>query len=192
MLNRRECLNKYKREYQSDKPTELERAKEKQLVQEPNKPTNEVINMKVEGITCRGDSNTSRKAYACLVYNVSGEQKCVKIGEINTFSDEVLRGIQAPYNDAMVILVMVANFEVKKIMIDNSHLIDILFYDGFKRMKLPANRLKPIVQSLLYGFNGDAIVPKKIITLVITLGTSPHHLNLMVNFIVVKYHLYTI
>lgn len=52
-------------------------------------------------------------------------------------------------------------------------------------MKLITNILMPI-QSLYYGFNGEAVLPKRIITLPLMLGTPPHHLNLMIDFIVVK------
>lgn len=85
----------------------------------------------------------------------------------------------------MVISIVVANFEMKKIMIDSGNSIDILFYDVFKRIKLLDNRLKP-AQSYLYGFIGEAVVPKGVITLSIMLGISPYHLNLMIDFIVVK------
>lgn len=50
ILIRRGYLNKYKRGYRVEKPTEYEKTEEKQLVQEPNKPTSGAINVIVRGI----------------------------------------------------------------------------------------------------------------------------------------------
>lgn len=85
----------------------------------------------------------------------------------------------------MVISIIVANFEMYKIMIDSGSLINILFYDAFTRMKLIIDRLKPML-SFLYGFHREANVPKGVITLSMTLGTYSHHLDFMTDFMVVK------
>lgn len=70
-------------------------------------------------------------------------------------------------------------------MIDYGNAADVLFYDTFLRIKLPKE--KPIlVQCPLYGFNGDAIMSIGVISLPITLGTALRHLNLMLDFLVVK------
>lgn len=84
-----------------------------------------------------------------------------------------------------MISVVVVHFEAQKIIVDSESFTDMLFYDAFKIVKLLANRLMP-VHSPLYGFNGEAIVPKGIITLPMTLGTMPKHLNLMIDFMVIK------
>lgn len=42
------------------------------------------------------------------------------------------------------------------------------------------------IQSLLYGFNKEAVVPKGVITLSIMLGTPPRYLNLVLDFMVLK------
>lgn len=55
----------------------------------------------------------------------------------------------------------------------------------FLRMKLPKEKLVPI-QCPLYGFNGDVVMPIGVITLLVTLGTPPKHLNLLLEFLVVK------
>lgn len=52
-------------------------------------------------------------------------------------------------------------------------------------MKLPIDILKP-VQNPSYDLNRKAVVPKGSITLTMILGRAPRHLNLVVNFILVK------
>lgn len=52
-------------------------------------------------------------------------------------------------------------------------------------MKLLVDRVMPI-QSPLYSFNGEVIMPKGVITLHVTLGMTPKHLNLIIDFMVFK------
>lgn len=67
-----------------------------------------------------------------------------KTSETIIFSHKDLKGIQAPYDDEVMISVMEANFEVQKIMIDSDSFVDILFYDTFQRIKLLVDRLMPM------------------------------------------------
>ena len=54
------------------------------------------------------------------------------------FDDDV-QGIQTPHDDAVIISMMIANYDVKRIFINNKNSMDILFYDTFQYMKLPTN-----------------------------------------------------
>lgn len=56
-------------------------------------------------------------------------------------------------------------------------------------MKLPANKLMPIY-SPLYKFNGEVVIHEGIITLLIALESFAKHLNLMIDFMVVKVPFY--
>lgn len=38
----------------------------------------------------------------------------------------------------------------------------------------------------MYGFNGDVVMPVGVISLLVTLGTAPKYLNLMLDFLIVK------
>lgn len=42
------------------------------------------------------------------------------------------------------------------------------------------------IQKPFYGFNSEAVVSEGVITLLMILGTSPRHLNLMTDFMVVR------
>lgn len=101
------------------------------------------------------------------------------------FSDEDLRGLKTSHNDVIVIFAIVVNFEMHKIVVDNKSIVDVLFYDTFEQMKLPMDRLVP-VQYPLYNFNREAIISEGVITLPMTLGITPRHLNLKINFLVIN------
>lgn len=68
------------------------------------------------------------------------------------FGDSDLEGIVFSHDDALVIMSVIDNSQVKQVMVDNGALVDILFHQAFKRgyndsQLIPSNML-------LYGFNG--------------------------------------
>lgn len=48
-----------------------------------------------------------------------------------TLSDKGLKVVQTPSNDPVMVLVMIINFEIQKILVDNGSTVDILFYKAF-------------------------------------------------------------
>lgn len=59
---------------------------------------------------------------------------------------------------------MVENYDVKRIFIDNGSLANVFFYNVFQWMKLLAGQLKK-VDALLIGFSGNSITIEGEITL---------------------------
>ena len=86
--------------------------------------------------------------------------------------EEDVRRIQTPHDDAVVVSTTIANYGVKRILVDNRSSIDILFYSIFFRMRLPTDRLRGVLTSLV-GFTGDAIIVEEKITLSLTVETEP-------------------
>lgn len=107
------------------------------------------------------------------------------MGKQIVFSDDDLRGVKTPYNDVVVITVVIANFKAHKIMIDSGSIANVLFYDMFLKIKCPKEKLM-LVQCPLYWFNRDVVIPVRLISLLITLRTAPRYLNLMLDFSVAK------
>ena len=79
----------------------------------------------------------------------------------------------------------ISKHPVKRILIDSSSSIDVLFYDAFVRMNLPKEELKPILSPLV-AFNGESINVEGEITLPVTAGTPPLTKTILVTFIVVN------
>ena len=54
-----------------------------------------------------------------------------RIENIIFFSENDVKEIQTPHNDAVIISMMIAKYDVKKVLVDNKSSVNILFYDIF-------------------------------------------------------------
>ena len=79
----------------------------------------------------------------------------------------------------------IANFKVRRILVDNGSSADILYWDAFKQMGIAIDKLEPSLNPLL-GFAGDRVLPEGCITLPVTAGDAPNQSTVMVRFLVVK------
>ncbi|KAK3006990.1 hypothetical protein RJ639_017098 [Escallonia herrerae] len=147
-----------------------------------------IINTISGGLAAGGSSGRARKAYAKEVYITSQppdkKSKTVPVAAI-TFSDEDSKGIQTPHDDPLVIIVRAGNFDVKRVLIDNGSFAEILFYDAFKKMNIPTDRLRKM-DTPLYGFSNHPVVAEGIIALPVVIGTPPAQANFILDFVVVK------
>ncbi|XP_022856591.1 uncharacterized protein LOC111377693, partial [Olea europaea var. sylvestris] len=132
-------------------------------------PTAGTINVIIGGIASRGDTNSGRKQYARQHAHTSKESHD-KLEDI-TFGARDLEGVSYPHDDALVVSAIVANFEVKRILVDNGSAANILSQEAFAKMGLSPKQLKA-VKTPLQGFGGRVIIPEGIIELSLTLGSS--------------------
>lgn len=86
------------------------------------------------------------------VYSVDFEPKRPHLSLPITFLDEYLKSIQTPYDDPVMVLVVIANFEVWKILVDSGSATDILFYETFQKMKLPLDWLTPTKSPFIWMY----------------------------------------
>ncbi|XP_041026886.1 uncharacterized protein LOC121267075 [Juglans microcarpa x Juglans regia] len=86
-----------------------------------------------------------------------------------TFDERDAKGILHPHDDALVVMMQVANFRTQRILIDNGSSADILFRDAFIKMSINPDRLRPALMPLK-GFTGDIVDPIGVITLSISAG----------------------
>ncbi|GFZ01039.1 hypothetical protein Acr_14g0006740 [Actinidia rufa] len=115
------------------------------------------------------------------VYNLSS---IVDIPPPITFNNDDLRGLHFPYDDALVVSAVIANFNLQRILIDNGSSADILFILAFERMKIGLEKLHPFHTSLV-SFGGNMTHPLGWIKLSVTLGIKPHQVTVWQDFIVV-------
>ena len=124
----------------------------------------------------RGTSRASRKAYAQQVHNIMVVQRPPKNvcldDQIISFSEEDTRGTHQPYDDALVIIINIAGFTTRRVMVDNGSSADILYLLAYQHMRLDKDKLRPM-DALLMGFTSDKVCPIGIVTLPITVGTHP-------------------
>ncbi|KAJ0968985.1 hypothetical protein J5N97_021862 [Dioscorea zingiberensis] len=139
------------------------------------------------GPGCGGESSSLRKQYPRMVASVQ-ETAPLKRRRPSTpvcFSDEDLRGIYQPHDDALVVAVKVGVFTIYKVLVDTGSTTDIIFWDCFERMKIGKENLKQ-VRSHLVGFDGNSRHPKGMISLAMTLGTPPQAVTAMIDFLILR------
>ena len=79
----------------------------------------------------------------------------------------------------------IANYDVRRILVDNGSSADILFHDVFSRISTLDGHLGPI-SSPLVGFTDDAVPMEGVVTLTVAAGRYPRQTRALVNFLVVK------
>ena len=75
------------------------------------------------------------------------------------FSDEDKIGIIQSHDDALVITLRIGGYDVKRVMVDQSSAIEIMYHDLYKGLSLRFEDLMPY-SSPLVSFEGKVIIPK--------------------------------
>ncbi|XP_026459639.1 uncharacterized protein LOC113360335 [Papaver somniferum] len=99
--------------------------------------------------------------YYCELYKIDGEEVEGHEDWMNaplTFSADDVEEDTEDHNDALVLMLPVSGWTIKKILIDGWSSVNILFYDTFKRMKLNDEQLMSSYYTI-YGFNGKLQIP---------------------------------
>ena len=65
--------------------------------------------------------------------------------------DEDARRVHHPYDDAIVITLLIANYTTKRMLIDNGSSADIPYYPTFQQIRLGIDQLR-LVNVPLVGF----------------------------------------
>ena len=100
------------------------------------------------------------------------------------FPKEDARGIKQPYDDPLVIMIMIEGFNTGKVLVNNESSTDIIYPFAFQQLKVDPKRLRPF-ESPIISFSGDNVYPKGIVTLMITAGSYPLQVTNKHNFLVV-------
>ncbi|XP_059630073.1 uncharacterized protein LOC132273054 [Cornus florida] len=142
------------------------------------------------GYTGGGETATARKTYtkrARAEVNEVGmfNSPSKTLRYIDTtimFSEANAKGIQQPHDDPLVVSMVIANYTIRRILIDNGSSADIIFSHVFDQMMIGRERLRHM-NSPLVGFSGDKVYPLGAVTLPVTTRTSPKQVTFMVDFI---------
>ena len=96
------------------------------------------------------------------------------------FLDDDKIGTIQPHNDALVIILRIGGYDVKRVMVDQGSAAEIMYPDLFKELNLRAKNLTPY-NSPLISFEGKVIILKRQIKLPVQAGSE----TVEVDFIVV-------
>ncbi|GAV72446.1 LOW QUALITY PROTEIN: hypothetical protein CFOL_v3_15934, partial [Cephalotus follicularis] len=147
-----------------------------------------VIHTISRGVTSGGNHSRSRKAYARQTFAVQQytHSKRLELGgeeEAICFSEVDYEGVRLPYDDPVVVTLLVELFTMKRILIDSGSSPDILYKHAFDQLMIPTD-LKP-VKTPLVGFRGEMIHPLGSIDLSVVVGTAPCQNQVHMTFLVV-------
>ncbi|XP_022899298.1 uncharacterized protein LOC111412593 [Olea europaea var. sylvestris] len=108
----------------------------KQRLDDRPPPRVGVINMIIGDVASGDDSNSARKSYARSV-GVCSIQKKARFNQSITFDEEGLIGITHPHDDALVIVGDIADFDVKRVLVDGGSETNVLTWNAFLGLKIP-------------------------------------------------------
>ncbi|KAM1420921.1 hypothetical protein ACFX2I_003234 [Malus domestica] len=94
------------------------------------------------------------------------------------------RGIIYPHNDPLIVEAHIANFEVRRILVDIGVSVNIMFAKAFRALNVAEHLLNRSISHLI-SFSGDIVQPLGSIHLPFTIGTHPYKATITTNFLVV-------
>lgn len=86
--------------------------------------------------------------------------------------------------DPLVVTTLVSSFKIRRMLVNTSNSVDILFWDAFQRMRISKDRLCPVGKSLVELVE-HRVTPLGTIHLTLTLGEEPRCARLDANWLVV-------
>jgi hypothetical protein len=100
-------------------------------------------------------------------------------------SEDDAEGISMPRDDPLVVTMTVANHTIHRILIDNGSSADILYWSVIQQMGINQDMIKPF-GSPFVGFTREQVQTIRLISLPVTVGTSPRQSTIMVDILVVN------
>ena len=92
-------------------------------------------------------SKKARKTYLRMVQNVQLTGSIPKIewreNPIIGFSEEDVRHLHHPHDDALVVSIRVEDYNMHRVLVDNGSLADILYHPAFQQMGIDREMIDP-------------------------------------------------
>ncbi|KAL5542741.1 hypothetical protein UlMin_010451 [Ulmus minor] len=157
-------------------------AKHDNHVEEPAKPIpKRVINVITGGSEISGISYSAARRHERVSVN---PETCSSQPPAGDYTDQVISFIDNeattlinPHHDALVISLLVANYKIKRILVDNGSSTNVLFLNVLKEMKIDESNIRRCA-TVLVGFSGE----QKFTIGDIALPVYAGGINLNVNF----------
>ncbi|KAL0445714.1 UNVERIFIED_CONTAM: hypothetical protein Slati_1699300 [Sesamum latifolium] len=135
-----------------------------------------------------GDSHQARKSQVRKAHDIFLREvldvEAMEDTPLIQFGRAERSGSRTSHNNALVITATLANYEVGCIFIDSGSSADILFREAYDQMQLGDVSLEK-VNTLLYGFAGELVHPRGMVSLPLTMGTGNTRRTCILKFLVV-------
>ena len=96
--------------------------------------------MIVGGSTMVGSLRKARRTYLQMVQNVQLTSRPLKLTRMDdpviSFIEKDARRVHHPHDDALVINLTIANYNTRRVLVDNRSSVDILYYLAFQQMRI--------------------------------------------------------
>ncbi|KAA8519121.1 hypothetical protein F0562_013405 [Nyssa sinensis] len=155
---------------QEDKPQQRldhrpeQRQEQREGRNEPQRQNNHVIYVLYADSPITGMSNRARKRYAREaraapnVLQISNVEKRLKPTPEIQFTEQDLAEVHCPHSDALVITLKIANFEIRRVLVDTGSSVNILFHEPLKQMGMDHDNIKPTTV-VMAAFDGNLSTP---------------------------------
>ena len=144
-------------------------------VEEPLRPPFEEIRVIVGG-TSTESSSKAKMTYLRVIQNVQLTSRPPRVLGANeptiSFIDNDARRLHHPHDDAIVIILTIANCTTRRVLVDNESSADILYYLAFQLMRVSKELLRPVNMPLI-RFRGMKVLPIGTISLPVVVGSYP-------------------
>ena len=108
-------------------------------VEESSRPSLREIRVIIGG-TLTGQSSKSKKTYLKVVQNVKLSRRSPRMRTTDeqaiTFTNEDAERVHHPFDDAIVITLLIADYTTRRVLVDNGSSANILYYPTFQQMRL--------------------------------------------------------
>ncbi|XP_068483297.1 uncharacterized protein [Phaseolus vulgaris] len=149
---------------------------------EPNHETNYIAG----GFAGGGCSNSARKKHLRDIQSAHATTRRRPHIPPITFTDEDFTAIDPAQDDPMVITVEIDKFAIAKTLVDQGSSVDILYWDIFKKMRIPEAHIQPYNEQIV-GFSGERVDTKGYIDLYTTFGEEDGlHKTINVRYLLVN------
>ena len=127
-------------------------------------------------MTAGGTLKSQKKVHEREINSVHSQLPPVKMPRNDepdiVFSKRDGCGIRQPYDDPLLIILRVEEFNIQWVLIHNGSSADIIYIPAFRQMKLGKRRIRPFTSPMV-SFTGDRVVPRVIVTLIVIARTYP-------------------
>ena len=103
------------------------------------------------GPTTGGSFRSIRKSHQRLVNSVHSLPPLKQrwTNQDMYFLEEDARGVKQPYDDPLVIMVMIEGFNTRRVLVDNGSSANIIYLSTFQQLKVDPKRLRPFESPLV-------------------------------------------
>ncbi|XP_020233820.1 uncharacterized protein LOC109813935 [Cajanus cajan] len=153
--------------------------------EEPSAQPRRVINTIAGGFAGGGSSSSAQRRHLRAVRHVHAVETARRRLPTITFTEADFKGIDPDQDDPMVISVEIHNCIVRKTLVEQGSLADILYWNTFKQLGIPESELVPYDEPLV-GFSGERVKTKGYIKLSTRFGfEGAEYRDISVKYVVV-------